>query len=250
MYLNSRCPFFVVAPVFPLGDGRGYPLISIFLFLSLHMNLASKIDHVLLNPDASEKDIKLLCAEAIEYGFAAVCVPPYFVRKFKLWLKDLPVKVVTVVGFPLGISHTPAKVEEARRAIDEGADEIDMVINIIALKAGDWNYLKNELTSVATIVQLRGGKLKVILETGLLTKDEIIKACQLCKEMTVDFVETSTGYVQPGATVETVKLLRANLPANIKIKASGGIKTKELALQLIEAGAARLGSSESVSIVS
>ncbi len=213
------------------------------------MNLASKIDHTLLKADASEKEVKKICAEAKEFGFAAVCIPPYFVRKCKLWLTDTNVKVATVVGFPLGYAHTPAKVEEARRAIDEGADEIDMVINIIALKAGDWNYLKNELTSAATIVQLRGGKLKVILETGLLTDAEIIKACELCKEMTVDFVKTSTGTIQPGATVEVVKLLRANLPKTIKIKASGGIRDKEFALQLIEAGADRLGCSASVSIV-
>lgn len=214
------------------------------------MNLASKIDHTLLTANASEKEIKKLCDEAKEYGFAAVCVPPYYVRKCKLWLNSPKIKVATVVGFPLGYSHTPAKVEEARRAIDEGADEIDMVINIIALKAGDMNYLKNELTSVATITQLRGGKLKVILETGLLTNAEIIKACELCTEMSVDFVKTSTGFVQPGATVEAVKLLRAHLPKSIKIKASGGIRTKEFALQLIEAGADRLGCSASVEIVS
>ena len=214
------------------------------------MNLASRIDHTLLKADASEKEIKKLCSEAREYGFAAVCVPPYFVRKCKLWLKDTKVKVVTVVGFPLGFSHTPAKVEEARRAIDEGADEIDMVINIIALKAGDRNYLKNELTSVATIVQLRGGKLKVILETGILTTEEITAACDLCREMTVDFVKTSTGFVEQGATVEVIKLLRANLPASIKIKASGGIRTKEFALQLIAAGADRIGSSASIAIIS
>ena len=150
----------------------------------------------------------------------------------------------------MGYAHTPAKVEEARRAIDEGANEIDMVINIIALKAGDVNYLKNELTSVATITQLRGGKLKVILETGILTEQEIIVGCELCKEMSVDFVKTSTGFAKQGATVEAVKLLRAHLPKSIKIKASGGIKTKEFALQLIEAGADRLGSSASVDIVS
>jgi deoxyribose-phosphate aldolase len=176
------------------------------------VNLASRIDHTLLKADASEKEIKKLCLEAKENEFAAVCVPPYFVRKCKLWLTGTAVKVVTVVGFPLGYTHTPAKVEEARRAIDEGADEVDMVINIIALKAGDWNYLKNELTSVATMVQLRGGKLKVILETGLLTDQEIIGACELCKEMTVDFVKTSTGFIQPGATLDAVRLLRANLP--------------------------------------
>jgi deoxyribose-phosphate aldolase len=214
------------------------------------MNLAARIDHTLLKPDASEEEIKNLCAEAKEYGFAAVCIPPYFVRKCKQWLSGTPVKIATVVGFPLGYAHTPAKVEEARRAIDEGADEIDMVLNIIALKADDTNYLKNELTSVATITQLRGGKLKVILETGLLTEAEIIRACKLCTEMSVDFVKTSTGFVQPGATVEVIKLLRKTLPKSIKIKASGGIRTKEFALQLVEAGADRIGSSASVSIVS
>jgi deoxyribose-phosphate aldolase len=214
------------------------------------MNLASRIDHTLLKADASEKEIKKLCAEAKEYGFAAVCVPPYFVRKCKIWLKDTQVKVVTVVGFPLGFSHTPAKVEEARRAIDEGADEIDMVINIIALKAGDWNYLKNELTSAATIIQLRGGKLKVILETGLLTKEDITKACELCADLAVDYVKTSTGTITPGATVEVVELLRSLLPKSIKIKASGGIMDKEFALKLVAAGADRLGSSNSVNLVS
>ncbi|MBK8658802.1 MAG: deoxyribose-phosphate aldolase [Bacteroidetes bacterium] len=214
------------------------------------MNLASKIDHTLLKADASEKEVKKLCAEAKEFGFAAVCIPPYYVRKCKLWLKDTGVKVATVVGFPMGYASTPAKVEEARRAIDEGADEIDMVINIIALKAGDMNYLRNELTSAGTIVQLRGGKLKVILETGLLTEKEIITACDLCKEMTVDFVKTSTGFVQPGASVEVIQLLRAHLPKSIKIKASGGIRDKAFALQLLEAGADRLGCSASVSIVS
>lgn len=214
------------------------------------MNLAAYIDQTLLKADSSEKEVKALCAEAKANHFAAVCVPPYYVRKCKLWLGDSGVKVATVVGFPLGYTHTPAKVEEARRAIDEGADEIDMVINIIALKAGDINYLKNELISVATITQLRGGKLKVILETGLLTEKEIITACDLCKEMTVDFVKTSTGFVQPGATVEVVKLLRANLPKSIKIKASGGIRDKAFALQLIEAGAERIGTSAGVSLVS
>lgn len=214
------------------------------------MNLASRIDHTLLRADTSENEVKKLCEEAKEYGFAAVCIPPYFVRKSRLWLQDSRVKVATVVGFPMGYAHTPAKVEEARRAIDEGAHEVDMVINIIALKAGDWNYLKNELTSAATIVQLRGGKLKVILETGLLTKEDITKACELCTEMTVDFVKTSTGFIEPGATLETVQLLRSLLPKSIKIKAAGGIRDKAFALQLVEAGADRLGCSASVSIVS
>lgn len=213
------------------------------------MNLASYIDHTLLKADASEAEVENLCNEAKEYGFAAVCVPPYFVRKCKQWLKDSNVKIATVVGFPLGYAHTPAKVEEARRAIDEGANEIDMVINIIALKANDLNYLKNELTSAATIIQLRGGKLKVILETGLLTKDEMLTACKLCADLNIDFVKTSTGFIEKGATVEDVAFLRANLPKSVKIKASGGIKTKEAAEALIKAGADRIGTSRGVSLV-
>lgn len=213
------------------------------------MKLASYIDHTLLKADTSEAEIEQLCNEAKEYNFAAVCVPPYFVRKCKQWLKDTDIKIATVVGFPLGYAHTPAKVEEARRAIDEGANEIDMVINIIALKANDLNYLKNELTSAATIVQLRGGKLKVILETGLLTQEEILRACKLCTELSVDYVKTSTGFIEKGATVEDVKFLRANLPKSIKIKASGGIKTKEDAEALIKAGADRIGTSRGVALV-
>jgi deoxyribose-phosphate aldolase len=210
------------------------------------LNLAPYIDHTILKPDTSEADVLKLCEEAGRYGFAAICIPPYFVRKCKQVLKESNVKIATVVGFPLGYAHTPAKVEEARRAIDEGADEIDMVINIIALKAGDMNYLKNELTSAATIVQLRGGKLKVILETGLLTDEEIITACKLCTELSVDFVKTSTGFVEQGATVEVVKLLRANLPKSIKIKASGGIRDAAFAIELINAGADRIGTSSGV----
>lgn len=212
------------------------------------MDIASKIDHTLLKADTSEREIRKLCDEAIEHKFAAVCIPPYFVRKCKMWLKDSSVKVVTVVGFPLGFSHTPAKVEEARRAIDEGADEIDMVINIIALKAGDWNYLRNELTSAATIIQLRGGKIKITLEASLLNKEDIMKACDLCKELSIDFVGTSTGLGKP-ASPEVVKMFRECLPKSIKIKAAGGIDTKEQALKLIEAGADRLGTWASVNLV-
>jgi deoxyribose-phosphate aldolase len=214
------------------------------------MNLASKIDHTLLKADTSKEEIIKLCDEAKQYGFAAVCVPPYWVRECKNQLRDSKVQIATVVAFPMGYSATPAKVEESRRAIDEGASEIDMVLNIIALKSGDYNYLKNELTSAGTIVQLRGGKLKVVLETGLLTRDEIIKACELCNKMSVDYVTTSTGYIDKGATVEDVKLLREHLSKNIKIKASGGIRDRATAMAMIEAGADRIGTSSGVKIVS
>lgn len=230
----------------------GANIASLSHFVYLHfviMNLASKIDHTLLRADTSREEVIQLCDQAKQYGFAAVCVPPYWVRECKNQLRDSRVHIATVVGFPMGYAATPAKVEEARRAIDEGAREIDMVLNIIALKAGDYNYLKNELTSAGTIVQLRGGKLKVILETGLLTRAEIIKACELCAQLNVDYVKTSTGMIEKGATVEDIKLLRAHLPKHIKIKASGGIRDKATALAMIEAGADRIGTSQGVKLV-
>jgi deoxyribose-phosphate aldolase len=220
------------------------------IFISYFMNIASKIDHTILKADTSRDEIIRLCDEAKQYGFAAVCVPPYWVRECKNILRDTKVKIATVVGFPMGYSATPAKVEEARRAIDEGANEIDMVLNIIALKAGDMNYLRNELTSAGTIVQLRGGKLKVIIETSLLTRAEMATACDLCAKLDVDYVKTSTGYTDTGATVDDVKFIRAHLPKHIKIKASGGIRDLATALAMIEAGADRIGTSQGVKIVS
>lgn len=213
------------------------------------MKLEKYIDHTFLKPDCSKETIIQLCNEAIAYGFAAVCLPPYWVREARSLLKDTSIKIATVVGFPMGYSHTPAKIEECKRAIDEGASEIDLVINIIALKENDLNYLRNELTSATAMIHLRNAKLKVILETGLLTEAEIIVACKLCTDMQVDYVKTSTGYNGEGATVEVVKLLRKNLPTSIKIKASGGIDTKEKALALIAAGADRIGCSKSVKIM-
>lgn len=213
------------------------------------MNIANYIDHSTLKADTTKSDVLQLCKEAIANEFHAVCVPPYWVREAKKQLKGTKVKIATVVGFPMGYSHTPAKIEESKRAIDEGANEVDWVINIIALKEGDWNYLKNELTSATAMVHLRGGILKVILEASLLTDDEIIAACKLCSEMSVDFVKTSTGFHGVGATVELIELLRKNLPSSVKIKASGDIDSLEDAMALIKAGADRIGSSMGVKIV-
>jgi deoxyribose-phosphate aldolase len=213
------------------------------------MKLNNYIDHTILKADASKDDIIQLCKEAVSNSFYAVCVPPYWVREAKSKLQGTNVKIATVVGFPMGYSHTPAKIEECKRAVDEGANEIDLVINIIALKENDMNFLRNELTSATAMLHLRGAKLKVILETSLLTSDEIIRGCQLCKDMGVDYVKTSTG-INGTATVEAVKLLRENLPKSIKIKAAGGIDTKEKALEMIKAGADRIGCSKSVKIIS
>lgn len=205
--------------------------------------IKSKIEHTILKADTSVQEVKDLCKEAIKYELFGVCIPPYFVKLAKQSIKDTQVQLITVIGFPLGYNTTPAKVEEARKAIDEGADEIDMVLNIAALKNGDFNFVLNDIQSVATLVQLRSKKLKVIIETALLSDKEKIKACEICTEVGVDFVKTSTGFAKSGATVKDVELMRKTLPSSIKIKASGGIKTKQQAEELIKAGADRLGTS-------
>lgn len=213
------------------------------------MNIASYIDHTALKADCTIEDVKKKCREAIEFQFKAVCIPPYFVNRATEFLNDTPVKVATVVGFPMGYSATPAKVEEIKRAIDNGADEIDVVANICAVKGGQWNYVRNDIESMTMAVHLKGKLIKVILETGLLSDEEVEKLCQICAEVKVDFVKTSTGFNGEGATVRVVSLMRSILPKEVKIKASGGIRTKEDAIRLIEAGASRLGSSSGVLII-
>lgn len=214
------------------------------------MELKQYIEHTTLKADTSLNAIKKLCKEAIDNEFVGVCVPPYFVKDAKALLKNTTVKLVTVVGFPLGYSTTPSKVEEVKKAIDEGADEIDMVINITALKNKDYAYVSNDISSLATLVHLKGAVLKVIIETALLTKKEKVKILEICDEIGVDYVKTSTGFAKEGAKVEDIELMRSKLSDKIKIKASGGIKTKQQAIALIKAGADRLGASSGVKLVS
>lgn len=211
--------------------------------------LASKIEHTVLKADTTESEIRKLCEEAIEHKFFGVCVPPYFIKIAKQVLLKTNVKIVSVVGFPLGYNSTPSKVEETRKAIDEGADEIDMVLNIAAFKNGDFNFVLNDIQSVCTLAHLKNIKLKVIIETALLSAEEIVKACEICVEAGVDFVKTSTGFSTNGAKPEDIALMRTNLPASIGIKASGGIKTKEQALALVAAGASRIGASAGASLL-
>lgn len=213
------------------------------------LDLALKIDHTLLKPDVTMDQIKKLCEEAMEYGFVAVCVPPLFVQDVAKIVKGSGVKVATVIGFPFGYSATSAKVEEAKNAFDNGAKEIDVVMNVTAFKNQRWNYVKNDIQSVTTAAHLQNKIIKVIIESGVLTEEEILRACEICTEAEVDFVKTSTGFNGPGASIEVVKLMRANLPENIKIKASGGIRTRDFAESLIEAGADRLGTSTSVNLI-
>ncbi len=212
------------------------------------MNIASKIDHTNLKTDCTQKEIEQLCTEAKQHGFAAVCIPPYFVVSAGRLLKDTNVKIATVIGYPLGFSGTFAKVEEIKRAIDEGADELDVVVNIAAVKDGNWNHISSDIDSCVSAAHMRGKIIKIILETSLLTENEIVKMCEICTERQVDYVKTSTGKAG-GATLKAVELLRKNLPKSVKIKASGGIRDKQRAMRMIEVGADRLGSSSGIAIV-
>jgi deoxyribose-phosphate aldolase len=213
------------------------------------MELAKRIEHTNLKPDCTKEDILQLCNEAITHGFYGVCVSPYFVQLAKKSIGKKTIKIITVVGFPLGYSTVGAKVEEAKKAIISGADEIDMVMNIAAFKSDDMQTVQNDIQSVVTVCHLQNKKVKVIIETAYLTDEEIIKACKICADCEVDFVKTSSGYASLGAETRTVKLMRANLPAKIKIKAAGGIKTNEQALEFLDAGADILGCSNSLKIM-
>ncbi len=208
--------------------------------------LARHIEHTLLKPEATANDIEKLCAEAREYGFFAVCVNGSRVEFARALLEDTPVKVAAVVGFPLGAMESDVKRFETEAAIDSGAQEIDMVLNLGRLKDGDDAYVLRELRDVVEAADER--VVKVILETGLLTRDEKIRACGLVLESGAHFVKTSTGF-SGGATIEDVKLLRELVGPEFGVKASGGIRDAATALALIEAGANRLGTSSGVAIV-
>lgn len=213
------------------------------------MDLARFIDATILKPDTTLADIKKLCEDAKKHGFAAVCVPPFFVKDAVKALEGTPVMTSTVVGFPMGYSATPAKVEEIKKAIDEGATELDCVINICAVKSKQWNYVRNEIDSMAMACQMRGKTIKLILETGLMNEAEVTKLCEMAAEVKVNFVKTSTGVNGKGATVQIVESLRKKLPSTVKIKASGGIRDRKFAEELIAAGADRIGTSVGATIV-
>jgi deoxyribose-phosphate aldolase len=213
------------------------------------LNINKYIEHTILKPTTTLAEIEKVCSEAIQYQFAAVCIPPLFVKKAKEILDNSPVKVATVIGFPFGYSAIEAKVAEIVLAMVDGADDLDMVINISAIKNNDWNFIANEINTIIPIIKNRNKVIKVIIESGILTDDEIIKCCDIYGAAGVDYVKTSTGYAEIGATIYAVKLIRTHLADHIKIKASGGIKTYAFANELVEAGADRLGCSSSVKIM-
>ncbi len=213
------------------------------------MDLAKYIEHTNLKPNCTKEDIVLLCNEAIENGFYGVCVSPYFVQLVKKTIGKKNIKIISVAGFPLGYSTVGAKVEEAKKAIISGADEIDMVMNIAAFKSGDFQTVQNDIQSVVTVCHLQNKKIKVIIETAYLSDDEIRFACKICANCEVDFIKTSTGYADKGAEIKNIKLIRETLPLKIKIKAAGGIKTKKQAIEFINAGADVLGCSNSLKLI-
>ena len=213
------------------------------------MKLNQYIDHTLLKADATAAQIEKLCQEAREHEFFSVCVNSYYVKQASQLLAGSKVKVCTVVGFPLGASTMETKRFEAMRAIVEGASEIDMVLNISAVKSNQWQYALDDMTSLAQVCHQQKAILKVIFENCLLTEAEKKMACELAVKAQVDFVKTSTGFSTGGATLEDVNLMRSIVGPNMGVKASGGIRDFATAKAMIEAGATRLGTSASVEIV-
>jgi deoxyribose-phosphate aldolase len=213
------------------------------------MNLSPYIEHTILAPTATLGDIEKLCNEAKEYQFATVCVPPLYVKKTKEFLAETNVKIATVIGFPFGYSAIEAKVAEIVLSIVDGADELNMVANISAIKNGDWSFIANEINTVMSIVNSKDKLLKIIIESGVLSDDEIIKCCDIYGAAGVDYVQTSTGYAEKGATLHAIRLIRTHLSDVIKIKASGGIKSYSFAKEMINAGANRIGSRSSIKIL-
>jgi deoxyribose-phosphate aldolase len=212
-------------------------------------SLSHLIDHTLLKPDATHDEIAQLCYEARKHGFASVCVNPSHVKLCADLLKGSDVLTCTVVGFPLGATSTEAKTFEAQKAVRDGAKEVDMVINVGALKSRDYELVEHDIASVATAVRAGGAILKVIIEAALLTDDEKVAASQLAKVAGADFVKTSTGFGPGGATAEDVALMRRVVGPKIGVKASGGIRTRADVQKMVEAGATRIGASASVKIV-
>lgn len=208
---------------------------------------AKYIDHTLLAQNATKEQIIKLCDEAKQYHFYSVCINSGYIPLVKPLLKDSDVKICSVIGFPLGAMLTSVKAFETKKAIEQGAQEIDMVINVGWLKNGDWEAVKNDIYEVYQ--SCAKTPLKVILETCLLTKDEIVKVCQICKEIGVAFVKTSTGFSKAGATEEDVKLMKDTVGDTVAVKASGGVRDLETAKKMILAGATRLGTSSGVAIV-
>jgi len=211
--------------------------------------VARHIDHTLLKPDATRDEILKVCEEGVRYGFASVCINPIWVREAACALRGSGVKVCTVIGFPLGANSPDTKAYEARRSIFDGASELDMVINVGALKSGDHDLVSRDIKSVVEVAHEHGYICKVIIETALLTDDEKVSACLIAKEGGADFVKTSTGFAKGGATAADVALMRRVVGGHMGVKASGGVRDLKQAQEMIQAGATRIGASVGVKIM-
>lgn len=211
-------------------------------------NLKQYIDHTVLKPEAKDVEIQQACFDAKEYGFKAVCINPVWVSYASHLLRDSDVNTCTVIGFPLGANTSSIKAEEAKQAVKDGASEVDMVINIGALKSEDYSVVHDDIQTVVKAVQ---GKaiVKVIIETSLLEKNEKIRACEIAKRAGADFVKTSTGFSTGGANVDDIKLMRSAVGPEMGVKASGGVRTYEDAIAMIEAGATRIGTSNGIALI-
>lgn len=235
-----------VAQIANAGAGRLTSTVG--LGKNVDTAIAAMIDHTILKPNATAREIEQLCGEALEFGFCSVCVNPTHVARCRAILAGSQVKVCTVVGFPLGATTTAAKAFEARHAEELGAQEIDMVINIGALKDGELDFVRDDIAAVVNATS-KGVLTKVILENAYLSVEEKIKACILCKEAGADFVKTSTGFGPSGATLEDVILMRHVVGQELGVKAAGGIRDTAMAVKMLQAGATRIGASASVKIV-
>jgi deoxyribose-phosphate aldolase len=214
-------------------------------------NLAGIIEHTILKPDCSLEDVRRVCEEANQYGFVGVCIPPFFVRDAKRILgENSRVRLATVVGFPMGYSAIAAKSEEIKRAVEEGVDEIDAVVNIAAVKSGNWNHVRHDVDGIARATHIRGRVSKLILECGLLTEAEIRQIAEIAHGEGIHYLKTGTGFHGYPATEEMVRLLKSLAGNTMKVKASGGIRTRAGAEALVKAGADRLGTSSGIDLVS
>lgn len=245
---EDNCPTFCRADVERIVDAGASRIGIVLGETATAHDWASLIDHTLLKPESSESDIRRLCEEAAKYGFASVCVNPVWVKSARRFLKGTGVPVCTVIGFPLGATLPDVKAYEARRAICDGAREVDMVINVGALKSGDDCAVEDDIRAVASAAHDHGVLCKVIIETALLTDDEKVRACLASRNAGADFVKTSTGFAKGGATVEDVRLMRRTVGAALGVKASGGVKGIDDARRMFEAGATRIGASVGVKI--
>lgn len=245
---DDYCPTFCSADVQRIVDAGAERIGIVLGETATAHDWASLIDHTLLKPEASESDIRKLCDEAAQFGFASVCVNPSWVKAASAFLRGTGVPVCTVIGFPLGATLPDVKAYEARRAIFNGAREVDMVINVGALKSGDDCAVEEDIRAVADAAHENGVLCKVIIETALLTDEEKVRACLAAKNGGADFVKTSTGFSKGGATVHDISLMRRTVGSELGVKASGGVKGIDDARAMFEAGATRIGASVGVKI--